>query len=1474
LIDGQPVQIVQPSAEVSIKTVDLSSLSEDTRQTEIALIIKSETERPFDLSTGQLLRWTVIRARDNDHVLILTTHHSVSDAWSMGILTRELWSVYEAFSIGKPSPLDPLQIQYSDYAVWQRNWLQGDVLESQLSYWKERLNDVSILNMPTDRPRKPRQSFCGARLAIVLPEDLTRSLNELSNRFAGTPFMTLLAAFQVLLYRYTGQEDVVVGSPIANRRRPEVEGLIGFFVNTLVLRADLSGHPSFSEFLSQVRDTCVGSDTNQDLPFEKLVQELQPERDQSRNPLFQVMFVLQNATRPFTGIPGLRIEPLEVATARSPFDLSLFLREREGKYIGYIEYSTDLFDRDRIERMAGHFQTLLEGIVSDPDQSIATLPILTEAERHQILVEWNNTAADYPKDKCIQHLFEEQVERTPDAVAVEFEDKQITYRELNLKANQLAHYLMTLGIDPEKLVGICVERSIEMVVGLLGILKAGGAYVPLDPAYPKERLRFMLEDSRVLVLLTQEKLIGDRGWRVENGGPPGVREDGTSKIDDSGDPEFLRPGSGQASIFNPRLQVVCLDRHWPLIAQQNGGNPELALSPHNLAYVIYTSGSTGEPKGVAIEHRNTVNLLCWAKGTYGPSELAGVLGSTSICFDLSVFEFFVPLSWGGKIILAENVLSLREGIHQGITLVNTVPSAMAALLAAGSLPGSVRVVNLAGEPVRPELVNQLYRTGTIEKVYDLYGPSETTTYSTFSHRAPNGRATIGRPIANTKIYLLDSNCQPVPVGVPGEIFIGGAGVARGYLDRPDLTKEKFISDPFTGQPGTRLYYTGDLARYLPDGNIEFLGRRDNQVKIRGYRIELGEIESVLNQHPAVKDSVLMVRARYPLEETITAYVVPKHQSVSLVGRLRRYLIDKLPHYMIPSNLVILDSFPLSTNGKIDRNALPGIENPKPQIIDNFTEPTTEIEKLVAQTWRDVLKIENIGIHDNFFWVGGNSLLAVQIASRLQETFTKTVPLQTIFEAPTVATLAREIENLFRGAEIPTLPTIVRVPRDAPLPLSMNQEHLWYLDQMIPGTPFFNIPCVYRLIGHLNVTVLQTALKEIIRRHEAFRTTFTTIDGRPVQIIHAPSDFEPPMVDLQNFSDSNLAQMADDLIAKETKIAFDLSVGPLIRTKLLHASERESLLVITVHHIISDQWSMQLFSNELVALYDAFFHGLPSPLPEPPIQFVDYACWERGLLEKGLFDEHLSNYSKQFDSRSPRLEFQNVKQTPELTFHTNRLSIEFDRTLFSGIKDLARRENCTPFMVLISAVTSLLYSYSGQPDIRIGTLVANRHHKNTADAIGYFVNTVILHIRVQEELTYRQLLKRVREECVAAYAYQAVPFEKMARTLEEREGVNRSELFQVLFNYDNIKVGPTRTDDLSIAVDNWQRPIGSSEPMFTTLDLIFNMREKPTTLTGRVDFRPDSMDECFVRQMINHFQITLQRAVVEPELRVGSTQPGL
>jgi amino acid adenylation domain-containing protein len=1404
-------------------------LEEQNRET--SRLTADEVQRPFDLRQAPLLRAHLLELNDAEHILIIGTHHIVSDAWSMGILTKELWSLYNAFADNKPSPLQDLVIQYGDFAVWQRNWLQGDVLQAQLSYWKKQLNGISILNLPMDRTRPPKQSFRGARHRVIIESELTNAINEFSHNEGVTPFMTLLTAFQVLLSRYSGQEDVIVGSPVANRGGTEIDSLIGFFVNTLVLRADLSGNPTFREALAYVREVCLGAYAHQNLPFEKLVDDLKIERDQIRNPLFEVMFALQNSTRPFGGIPGLQIEPIEVESERSIFDLSLFLREREGRYIGYIEYSTDLFNRDRIGRMAGHLNTLLEGIVSNPDCRIAELPILVEAERHQLLIEWNDTAADYPRDKCIHGLFEEQVKRTPYLIAVEFDGQCLTYQELNCRANQLADYLIGLGVGSEKLVGTCIERSLDMIVGLLGILKAGGAYVPLDPAYPQERLQFMLEDAKCSVVLTQEQLLND----------------------------------GKLGLDSNECEYVCLDRDWPMIAQTNEDNSTAQVSANNLAYVIYTSGSTGQPKGVAIEHRNTVNLLAWAKTVYGPDELRGVLASTSICFDLSVFEIFLPLICGGKIILAENALAIRDlASKREITLVNTVPSVMAQILALGPLPESLSVVNLAGEPLKAELVKRLYEESRVAKVYDLYGPSETTTYSTFTLRDLNGPETIGRPIANTQIHILDGNLQPVPVGVEGEIYIGGAGVARGYLNRAASTAERFVGSPFGEYPDARLYRTGDRARYRHDGRIELLGRIDHQIKIRGYRIELGEIEVALNQHPGVKESVTLACDHESAgTKQLVAYFVPTGVSVPSGGELRDFLRAKLPDYMIPSSFVVLESFPLLPNGKVDRNRLTPPDGARSCLTKEFASPRTEIEELIAQTWREVLRIENIGIYDNFFELGGNSLLATQIIARLQEAFNKAVPLRVLFDAPTIAGLAKEIETIIRDGHAPELPPIVPVPRRLPLPLSLNQEHLWRLDQMMRGTSFFNMPYVWRLSGDLNIKVLEKALREIIQRHEALRTVFANVNGCPVQIVKEGSDLLLPVEDLRSVEPQQVSQKAATLILEERDRPFDLATGPLLRTKLLWLIGTEYLLLLTMHHIVSDQWSMRVFRSELATLYETFYEGHSSALACPPIQFADYAYWERRSLESGLFDDQLNYWKKQLAGSLARLEFKNSgKRKRQHSFGTFRLPLELDEVLFAAVKALARNENCTPFTVLLTALNILLYLNTGQTDIRIGTLVANRTRKETERVIGYFMNTVILRTKVCPEMTVKEIVRSVRDGAVEAYLHQDLAYEHLARLCEDRK-LARDSLCQVLVNYQTFISLPQHFAGLTFAP--WDLSYGSdvAELTPTTFDLIFSFRETSRTLTGTVNYRTNTFGKSNITAMIEAFRELLKRIVMSP-----------
>ena len=1004
-VDGKPIQIIHEGGNVQpeMTAIDLMGLSDEQRGDELDRLLSELTHRPFDLRKDWPLRGTLIRLGDEEHVLLFIIHHIVFDGCSSDILFRELSALYKAFCQGKGSTLKDLPIQYADYAVWQKEWLQGEVLQQQLSYWKRQLKGVSPLELPTDHPRPAVVGHLGQTKTLKFQPALARDLKNLSRQEGVTLFITLLAAFQTLLHRYSGQDDIVVGSPVAGRTREEVEGLIGFFVNTLVLRNDFSGSPTFRELLARVRKNALDAYSHQDVPFEKLVEELQPERDLSYNPFFQVMFQLGHYPTQSVSPGDMNIEEYEFGNDIAKFDLSVGLRDDERGLTGSVEYRIDLFDQTTIERMLGHFQTLLEGIVDDPHQPIGELPLLTEPEKHQLLVEWNDTKTEYPKDICIHNLFEAQVERTPDAVAVVFEDQQLNYREFNNRANQLAHYLIKLGVGPEVLVGICVERSIEMIVGLLGILKAGGAYVPLDSSNPKDRLGFVLEDTQVAIVITEVVSLTN-----------------------------LPPTSAR---------VICLDRDWEQISKQPQDNPDNEATADNLAYVIYTSGTAGTPKGVMINHRSLVNYLCW----FNESPLAQTVQSlpvlTRTTFDASLKQLFASLLRGGQVwILSDELVNQPTALLEALTTrnrvgLNCVPTLWRAVLdelnpdRATAVRNSLSAVLLGGEQLDQHLVDRTFAAMPEIEIWNLYGPTEATANACTGMVTPHCSPTIGRPIANTQIYILDRQLQPVPIGVAGELHVAGDGLARGYLNRPELTAEKFIPNPFSTDPQSRFYKTGDLARYFPNGNIEFLGRIDNQVKIRGFRIELGEIEAVLSKHPAVRETVVLAREDTPGDRRLVAHTVATVGANPLADDLRKFLQQKLPNYMVPSAFIFLDSLPRTTNGKLDRKALPAPDHSRPELDDAYTAPRTPVEEILANIWTEILKLNKVGIHDNFFHLGGHSLLATQVVSRIRDSFKLDLPLRTLFEAPTVQGLAQRLQELGHTHDVPQTAGIAPVARE-------------------------------------------------------------------------------------------------------------------------------------------------------------------------------------------------------------------------------------------------------------------------------------------------------------------------------------------------------------------------------------------------------------------------------------------------------------
>ncbi|RKH98198.1 non-ribosomal peptide synthetase, partial [Corallococcus sp. AB038B] len=1408
---GQPVQRIHASVDVPLNIMDLTG-SGPEREDVARQRVLEELAKPFDLMRGPLLRALMVRMDARDHVLVVTMHHAVSDGWSVGVLLREMGALYTARARGLALALPPLPVQYADYAAWQRDWLRDETLAREVDYWKQSLTGAPpVLELPTDRPRPAVRTNAGSTLGFMLPLELSQRLGALARSEGASLFMVLLAGWQVLLSRYSGQTDISVGSPIAGRTRAEVEGLIGFFVNTLVLRTQMDGDPSFRALLAQVREMVLGAYEHQDVPFEKLVEALHPERSLSHTPLFQTLMSLQNVPIEEAHLPGLVLKPMSLEGRTSKFDLSLFFTETPDGLAGAVEYSTDLFEATTMRRMVEHLHVLLEGVVSKPDAAVGRLPLLTPAERQQVLVTWNQQQAEYARDATIPALFEAQAKRTPDAVAVVSGKQRLTYREVEAKANQLAHRLRKLGVGPESRVGLCVERTADVVVGTLGILKAGGAYVPLDPSYPKERLGWLLEDAQGPALVAHSHLL-----------------------------ESLPAFSAQ---------VVCLDTDATL-AMEPTEAPEAGPRPENVAYLIYTSGSTGRPKGVAVTHRNAVAFLAWATERFTEEETKAVLAATSLNFDLSVFELFAPLVRGGSVVVVRNALHLAEEKPEAeVTLINTVPSAMAQLVRLNAVPPSVQVINLAGEALPETLAKSVYGIPTVRKLYNLYGPSEDTTYSTWSLVGRAEVPNIGRPLTNTRAYVLDKYLQPVPVGVAGELFLAGEGQARGYLLRPELTAEKFLPEVY-GPEGSRMYRTGDRVRYRADGVLEYLGRVDFQVKVRGFRIELGEVESALRQQEAVKDAVVVAKGE-GAEKRLVAYVAPKAGATLEAEALKASLRQRLPEYMVPGAVVVLEALPLNSNGKVDRKALP---EPEAQKSGNTYEaPRTEVEAKLAAIWAEVLRVPQVGVKDDFFALGGHSLLATQVVSRVRAETGAELPLRALFEAPTVEALARRLEKAGRAKA----PAIVPVSRDAALPLSFAQQRLWFIDQLEPGTALYNVPIAVRLEGDLNVEVLDRALREVVRRHEALRTTFVAGNPEPEQRTTFDSAFTLAVDDLA----SNTAALRKR-VEQEVLRPFALAHGPLLRALVLKLDTREHVLVVTMHHIVSDGWSLGVLVREVGALYAAFVQGQPSPLPELPVQYADYAAWQRGWLQGATLQREVDYWKQKLSGAPPVLELPTDRPRPAVRGAAGATqSFLWPQSLAQGLRGLAQREGASLYMVLLAGWQVLLSRYSGQQDISVGSPIAGRTRSEVEGLIGFFVNTLVLRTDLSGDPSFRGLLQQVRETVLEAQEHQEVPFEKLVEALQPERSRSHTPLFQTLLALQNVPVGEARLPGMTL------KPVeiagGTSK-----FDLSVFFVETAEGLSGTLEYSTDLFDAATVRRMVEHLHVLLEGVVAKPEEAVG------
>ncbi len=1830
-----PVQVIAKSLTLEMPVVDLTSLAEP--ESEALRLAKEEAEQPFNLNQGPLVRARLLKVAAEAYVLLFTIHHIVSDGWSMGVLFRELGEIYEAFAQQSPSPLPELPIQYADYAVWQREWLTGEVLQEQIDYWKTKLAGAPpTLELPTDRSRPAIQQFHGAKQVCHLPQSLTERLKQISLDERVTLFMTLLAAFKVLLWRYTYQDDIVLGSPIANRTRAETEGLIGFFVNTLVLRTNLSGDPSFRDLLKRVKEVALGAYNHQDVPFEKLVEELRPDRDPSRNPLFQVSFALQNATRTKLELPGLTLSPMEVHSGTTKFDLSLSILEGADGLKATWEYDVDLFDSTRISRMVDHFHALLEGIVADPARKISELPLLTVAEREQIVFEWNQTETDIPEGRAIHELFEQQVEKTPTAVAVEFEETKLTYQQLNERANQLAHYLRTAGVGADVLVSVCIERSAELVVALLGILKAGAAYLPLETEYPAERLRFILNDSATPILITQKSL-SDR-----------IRQLGTD------------------------ARIVCLDEEE--IAGQSRENPRFSVMPENLVYAIYTSGSTGNPKGTLITHRGLSNYLNWAIRSYPVAEGKGAPVHSSIAFDLTVTGLFTPLLVGRTAhVLKEShgVGSLSSALRsrQGFSLIKITPAHLELLsheLTREEAAGCASAFIIGGENLTADSIKFWQDAAPNTSLVNEYGPTETVVgccvHTVGKEDQSPHSIPIGRPIANTRLYVLSPYLQPQPIGVPGELYIGGAGLARGYLRRPELTAERFIPDPFGNEAGARLYKTGDKAVYLEDGNIEFLGRLDHQVKIRGFRIEPEEIESVLAAHPLIRDCVVVVRDE--ADKRLVAYVVPKletsttelldqnwdtehvsqwrqfyddmysnevadpkfnlagwnssytgeaiaveemrqwvehtverilsleprrvleigcgsglllfriaphceryvgtdfsvaaiehlrktlkndphvelahrtaddfagidagsfdavilnsvaqyfpgvnyfldvvrgairavkpggtvflgdlrslnllsifHSSVQFsqaddkvkvtelrerirnqvlkeeelvldpdlfialrervpeigsvkiqvkrgryqnelskfrydvviktkdgstsslvpeqksdwekqeftVSSLRQYLVEnefhsllltqvpnarlradlkiqialselevetvgevresvgdlkdggvepediwglaadlgynaeiswarsgaadrfdvlfkktrevidvtaerklaivpkpwshyannplqgrlarglsvqlqpflreRLPDYMIPSALVVMEALPLTPNGKVDRKVLPAPDHLRPVLQNTFAMPRTPTEQIVANVFSEVLGIDRVGTDDNFFELGGHSLLATQVVSRLRKAFDIELVVRWIFEAPTVAELAARIDKTTGTVDHSNIIPVAAGKRDR-LPLSFAQQRLWFLTQLQPESPFYNVPLAFRLSGPLDEAALARALETIVARHESLRTVFDDVDDEPVQRILPTQPLSLSSIDLTG----DRKDEAGRLLRAEAERQFDFKEGPLFRTTLLRLNDTEHILLLNAHHIVSDGWSAAILLRELGVLYDAYTHQQPASLPELKIQYADYAVWQRNWLDEERLATHASFWKRHLAGAPLVLELPLDKPRPAVqTFAGADLALRLPEDLTSSLKALSQQASVTPFMTLMAAFQLFLARYCGREDIVVGTDLANRNRVELEALIGFFVNLLPVRIDLSGNPTFNELLARARSTMLDVYAHQEFPFEKLVEELRPERDLRRNPVVQVLFVMQNSMQHELRLDGLD--VEPFKFRDASSR-----FDLALFMSEAEREFTALWRYNPDLFEATTIAKMADQFESLLRNISANPSAK--------
>ena len=1424
---NQPLQIVHRKAELSLEHQDWRNLCVEDQKEHFENYLKEDQHRGFDLAEAPLMRVTLIHMSDEAYQIIWSYHHLLLDGWSAYLVLAEYYSFYRAFSKGDAVSLKTGR-PYRDYITWLR---QQDLSKAE-EYWRLILKDFT---MPTPLGVEKRSDDLTIQIEdyneeqISLSKSSTKAMQSFTSRHHITLSTLIQSGWGLLLSRYSGEKDVIFGAVISGRSAnlKGIESMVGLFINTLPVRIRISSRDLLLPWLENFQIQQSKLHMYEHSPLVQVHGWSQVPRGV---PLFKSIIGVENyPVHSFKRMQDIRV------SQKTNYPLTVIAEPGEILSLRMV-YDHRYFDSGTINRMLRHFKTLLESMVINPEGHLSDLQLLTQEEQHQILVTWNAAKSDYPTDLCIHQLFEHQVKRTPDAVAVSFDTEELNYQKLNSRANQLAHHLRKMGVKPEVFVGIYMERSMEMIVAILAIVKAGGAYVPLDTTYPKERLRFMLEDTNVSVLLTQKRML--------------------EKLPEN------------------KATVILLDSEEKNIAKQSTKNPVNETTPENLIYVMYTSGSTGKPKGICITHKSISRLLFNTNYiNLGPGDKIAQVSNSS--FDAATFEIWGALLFGAQLvgIKKDVALSPHEFVSQLRKQKITVLFLTTALFnqCASEVPQafkSIRVLLFGGEAVDPKWVKKLLDSNPPEQLLHVYGPTESTTFSSwYLVKEVKESATtipIGSPISNTKLYILDSDLRPVPIEVPGELYVGGDGLARGYLNRPGLTAENFIPDPFSRRPGMRLYRTGDLACYLADGNIEFRGRIDYQIKIRGFRVELREVEAALREYAGIRDVIVILRDDVADKRLVAYLVAEDHPSVP---ELRKFLQEKLPDYMIPSAFVILDDFPVTPNGKIDRKALPAPDSKRPELRGAFVAPHTDIEKKLAEIWANILGINQIGIYDSFFELGGHSLLATQLISQLRVIFHVDLILPDFFKTPTIHGMAKFIEGRNDTDQWLQVLPITPISRDRDIPVSFAQERLWFFKQWESNSPVYNILSCIHFKGLLDVFLLERCFNEIIRRHESLRSNIITVNGRAVQRISSVLTTELSVVDIQVLSEREKKIELQRLATKESQYCFELERDPLIRAKLLQLAEEEHVLLITMDHIVADGWSLGLLVKEMAVLYEAFSKDIPSPLPDLPIQYADFAHWQRKRLEEGALENQLSYWKNQLSDMPPVLELAaDHWRSPTGSFRGAKHPVVISEKLTETLKNLSEKEGCTLFMTLLTAFQTLLYRYTGQEDIVVGTPIANRNMPEIEGLIGFFANTLVLRTDLSGNPGFKKVLKRVREMAIEAYAHQDMPFEKLVQELHPQRDSNYNPLFQVMFVLQNTPISEMKFSD--ITMNFWHPTWLKVDNGTTKFDLTLDLSETTDGLTGFFEYSTDLFEAGTITRITGHFQTLLESIVEHPDQPVS------